>query len=952
MGTNTKEDKIFYELVSKNLFDSAFKNSMRDYYAYGFKRFDQFPQNIQTVRKHWKILKRILGERWYFDRRKDGQRMIRLKTDVNGSDNPINDLYFCHSFRQAVQNLNYLFDLDKTACLRNGISGLPVDIETLYQTQGENGVEELLSKNITEYAVIYNWLTELEDGSGGLPEKRPLPVRMNRQLNIWVKNTRFGASDFTNKYKNLSNQTRDMEIYGLLGNLKRDKARRNDWRRQQWEKYEKKEKRSFEQQGAKVDYWFKSELTMEEVLRFGGGMENSTSTDSFAERFRDMCAFFSQYYPLGELGSILCLRCRPQIDTEKPEFFRFKHNYIQKSLYDYNLIDVWGAIENEHFCLIQYSHAFGAGTRSEFIFPLEIRISVANGREYVMYYHILDRSIKALRLEFIDKITVYTDIKQVTVKKGMGKDAKDVYLLSKEELKNAKLCAVRAREMLPYLWGTDVSGCTVDDSWKSRLHSYRIRIDYDSVKEAYIKSRLTKETRKFQEKFQHTEAKELILRCFPTKELRTWLRSLYTRIYEVSGFKDKDFDWREDVEKIWTLYHTNNEVLEENAGKMKPTSRVPQRAYIYEVSGKTVLESEGHGALFNEYFGKYISVLANALLECSRQKERAFGQTLKKRICREFPDYSIAEIDAAAEKLTAAALDAELIDEKGKTRFVLCRKEYLYDFLPLTKAEVRWLAAVLENPLAKVFLPGNAAADLKKFLKEKAPFQVKAFPMEAVCYFDQYLPEAASSKITQSFAQPDANSLTHLYVLYNAMRAGKRVQIHFKNWQGQIRYADCRPAWIEYSRRDNVFRIWYAHDKRNRIEKINLPRIIDIEIQPTEIYDIQSEQRTVEKLLKQTERRLKIAFYQGDKNLPDRILTEFSLWKKKCSYDIESQRYVMTLYYSALDAKEILTRIMGYGPYVKIIEDSGDYIRNDLIKRIERQKDRIEEDGTGGKTSE
>ncbi len=43
MGIILEKSKlVFDELIGPNSFDEIFKNSIRDYYAYGFKSYDQF----------------------------------------------------------------------------------------------------------------------------------------------------------------------------------------------------------------------------------------------------------------------------------------------------------------------------------------------------------------------------------------------------------------------------------------------------------------------------------------------------------------------------------------------------------------------------------------------------------------------------------------------------------------------------------------------------------------------------------------------------------------------------------------------------------------------------------------------------------------------------------------------------------------------------------------------
>lgn len=53
----------------------------------------------------------------------------------------------------------------------------------------------------------------------------------------------------------------------------------------------------------------------------------------FTEKFLEMCEFFSQYYPLGEVGTILSERCSIKKDKQRRRYFgssiiMFKRHYM------------------------------------------------------------------------------------------------------------------------------------------------------------------------------------------------------------------------------------------------------------------------------------------------------------------------------------------------------------------------------------------------------------------------------------------------------------------------------------------------------------------------------------------------------------------------------------------------------------------------------------------------
>lgn len=122
--------------------------------------------------------------------------------------------------------------------------------------------------------------------------------------------------------------------------------------------------------------------------------------------------------------------------------------------------------------------------------------------------------------------------------------------------------------------------------------------------------------------------------------------------------------------------------------------------------------------------------------------------------------------------------------------------------------------------------------------------------------------------------------------------------------------------------------------------KINVSRILHIHAL-NDSYDKFMQRKKAIELYEKETRKIKVEFYEGKKNLPDRLLTEFSLWKKKCVYDIETKKYTMTLYYSESDKTEILIRLLGYGPYIRVKEESDPYILKEIKERIVRQKEKI-----------
>lgn len=944
MGIILEKSKlVFDELIGSNSFDEIFKNSIRDYYTYGFKSYDQFSKGRQIVQDRWKVFGKVLGEKWYFEKRKNGRNQITLKTMPSGVDNPVNDLYFLHNLSKIGDYLNYLFDLDSRSTLRGGRSSLPVDIEELEIVKGNSGIQRLEDTDEIEYSIIENWLDEMEGDF--VDSETECVIRVNRQLNIWSRNTRNMPKSFKDKYANLSNRTKYLYDLGVIADLRDIPEERNKWLRSQWEQYNPLFKKYFNSETAGDHFWYKSPMTMESILNRLYGEVDSGSEQRNINDFKAMCDFFSQYYPIGELGTIISERCNSIVDSYDRNCFRFKHNYLQKTLYDYNLIDILLAIENRYLCLIEYSHSTNMRSFEEIIIPLEIRISVINGREYVLYYHVVKRRIMALRLEFIDKITMYSHVNSINkIQRKVQKTGKkikrdvisqEVVMIDQEDIIRQVLIAI---QMLPYIWGTEVSECIVTEQWKERLINIKIPVVYHLDKEKYIESRLKKENR-----FQKNEE---CLSVFPTKELRNWIRSFYMRVNVTSNTEIGSFNIYSDVEETWNVYFNKKVLLGDGVEEHKKNDANDYVEYGYVIDGDIVPSTEGHGALFNELFSKYAIVLAESVLACSKATGSAnLDEILEQYIKNVFEYYSQDELKKVQSELSSYILNSELVNKEGKSRFILENGNYLYNILPLTKMELRWLLTVLEDPFAQIFLSESQIAIVKKMILESS-LNIQVLQLGAINYFDRYNIENRVSNRKKNIAQDGRHSSQELYYIrrvYQAIKEQTRLRIEYFNWEGKKICVNCSPVWIEYSRRDDIFRVWYVQNERNEIRKINIPRVTQITILSDKRYNKNEQREKMKSLYEATMTNIKVEFYQGDRNLPDRILTEFSLWKKKCTYDVSSSKYTMTLYYSTLDEKEIMIRLLSYGPYIRIVAPDDNYVFSELKRRIVAQKDLIQE---------
>lgn len=87
---------------------------------------------------------------------------------------------------------------------------------------------------------------------------------------------------------------------------------------------------------------------------------------------------------------------------------------------------------------------------------------------------------------------------------------------------------------------------------------------------------------------------------------------------------------------------------------------------------------------------------------------------------------------------------------------------------------------------------------------------------------------------------------------------------------------------------------------------------------------------------------VEVEFYNVH-NMADRILTEFSPWRKRCSYDPETELYKLTIFYQKTDELDLVVRLLGYGGNVHFV-DKEHSICKEIQSRMDRQMELFHND--------
>ena len=641
--------------------------------------------------------------------------------------------------------------------------------------------------------------------------------------------------------------------------------------------------------------------------------------EAFFKNFINMISFFAQYTILGEVGSIL----NERLYKKAQEFhinsvFRYRHNYIMESLFDYNVLDLLIAIEKNLWCLVDIKHGTTSDTTQKCILPIEIRISALNGREHVMYYDPIDHTLCSLRIDFIDKITLYN--KSVTAIEYINNAGEQVtFKLSPSVIANE---VMNVKAALKYVWGVDTGENELSIGYqvtkplkKEMLQHVHIVFKDDGP---YIKSLLMQQKRSGK-LVKENNSYIFDIDVLADREMKPWVRSLYKHIAELQTRTDWDFD--EDLLALNALYFNSNYL---------PTNKKPQQRHfsfysIKKLKGKNIAyipakdssELTTHGALFNALLSLHASITVDSILELSDEKVK------------------LTKDQAIDQHLYVDTIERENIDSLmyefvngNQSVFIRDRKDanYFFDLLPITTLEARWLKTIIKDELATLFFDSKQLEILNKRIDTLAIEKIEPFDLSKINYYDRF------QNIEHAAIQ------NNIRVLIKDIVSQHKV-ITFKYYREDLDPVVVKPLWIEYSKRDHVMRLYSINTKTDKPFINNLDRIIcDIEIL-NDTYDYNQEVEKANHYRLNTYRHEITLEFTDAMNMPDRLLNEFSPWKKTCVLNQDTQSYELTIYYENRDEFELSSRLLSYGHYLKITSDTGNVFT--LIKQAIQEQTQL-----------
>ena len=296
--------------------------------------------------------------------------------------------------------------------------------------------------------------------------------------------------------------------------------------------------------------------------------------------------------------------------------------------------------------------------------------------------------------------------------------------------------------------------------------------------------------------------------------------------------------------------------------------------------------------LFSEVYGTYYNVLAELISKAAAGELTREGMY---QIIREMGfEESVLTIPEAIESQTWPLITGDLKTPLGKPT------------MPLTTLQKRWLKALLSDPRIKLFDPPTEG------LEEVEPL----YPADTFVYYDRY-------NDGDPFEDPEY--IKRFRCILSAIRHKRWLHIAFEGHNGTPHYWRCMPYKLEYSPKDDKFRLISAN-KRESLS-INLGRI-------RQCYMLESCEAE-DYCPKPMKKRKLVLELTDQRNALERAMLHFSHLEKETER-IDDNHYRITLFYEREDETELLIRVLSFGPVLKVIFPD-DFIKN-LVQRLEKQK--------------
>ena len=253
--------------------------------------------------------------------------------------------------------------------------------------------------------------------------------------------------------------------------------------------------------------------------------------------------------------------------------------------------------------------------------------------------------------------------------------------------------------------------------------------------------------------------------------------------------------------------------------------------------------------------------------------------------------------------------------ESGK--WTLVKKDFTTNIqniptMPLSLLQKQWLKAICGDKRIRLFVEENILLQLEDQLGAVEPL----FTEKDFCLYDKY---------SDGDQYEESSYAEKFKTILNAIHKKKMLKLVYEGRFDSRKRFKCTPYKIEYSQKDDKFRL--LAKIRNRLFTLNIARIIECQMTET-----QAQTEECDSLRKNSE-TLTLEIYDDRKAL-ERVMLAFAHFEKS-AVQVKDFVYRLTLKYDPADETELVVRVLSFGQMVKVIEPAG--FRELIKERIARQ---------------
>ena len=225
--------------------------------------------------------------------------------------------------------------------------------------------------------------------------------------------------------------------------------------------------------------------------------------------------------------------------------------------------------------------------------------------------------------------------------------------------------------------------------------------------------------------------------------------------------------------------------------------------------------------------------------------------------------------------------------------------------IPLTLLQKRWLKAISLDPRVKLF--GVDFPDLE---------DVEPLFTSADYYiYDQY---------NDGDPFEDEQYIRNFRIVLEAIRKGTQIKFEMINRKGNMMFVRCRPLRLEYSEKDDKFRVATAGWRA--VSTVNLAKIKSC------AHDIGYRRASGrEKTVAHDTITVKI---RDERNAMERFMLHFAHFEKQAE-KLDKKHYLVKIKYAHDDESEMVIRILSFGPMIEVLEPEP--FRKLVIEKLEKQ---------------